>query len=146
MESLIRLTTLRRIAAPLDRRPFVPITSHNVVARRLVMQISAHGASLKNPPLPTIRAAHQFQSLSMNSEVGPAEDTFFEEQVQDVKTWWESSRFKGITRSHTAEAVVSARGTLQQTYPSSLMAKKLFDLFQERAAAGEPVHTSLSDA
>lgn len=91
------------------------------------------------------QAADQYQLLPTNSKIGPAEETLFDEQVQDVKKWWESSRFQGITRSHTAEAVVRARGTLQQTYPSSLMARKLFNLLQERAAAGEPVHTSLSD-
>ncbi|KAI4186001.1 MAG: hypothetical protein L6R41_003772 [Letrouitia leprolyta] len=87
------------------------------------------------------QAADQYQLLPTNSKIGPAEETLFDEQVQDVKKWWESSRFQGITRSHTAEAVVRARGTLQQTYPSSLMARKLFNLLQERAAAGEPVHT-----
>ena len=37
---------------------------------------------------------------------------------------------------------MSKRGTLQQSYPSSLMARKLFNLLEERAAKGEPVHTS----
>ncbi|KAL8934604.1 MAG: hypothetical protein Q9216_005825 [Gyalolechia sp. 2 TL-2023] len=91
--------------------------------------------------LSTQHAADQYQLLPMTIKAGIAEDALFEEQVRNVKRWWESPRFQGITRSHTAEAVVSARGTLQQTYPSSLMARKLFDLFQERAATGKPVHT-----
>ena len=67
----------------------------------------------------------------------------FEQQVQDVKEWWASSRYEGIKRPYSAEDVVSKRGSLQQIYPSSLMARKLFSLFKERAAAGEPVQTSI---
>jgi isocitrate lyase len=59
-----------------------------------------------------------------------------------VKDWWASPRYKGIKRPYSAEDVVSKRGALQQTYPSSLMARKLFNLLEERAAKGEPVHTS----
>lgn len=59
-----------------------------------------------------------------------------------MKDWWASPRFKGIKRPYSAEDVVSKRGALQQSYPSSLMARKLFNLFEERAAKGEPVHTS----
>ncbi|KAI7534907.1 Methylisocitrate lyase, partial [Hortaea werneckii] len=40
-----------------------------------------------------------------------------------------------------AEDVVSKRGTLQQVYPSSLMARKLFNLLEQRMAEGKPVHT-----
>ncbi|KAJ6151565.1 hypothetical protein N7470_007162 [Penicillium chermesinum] len=50
-------------------------------------------------------------------------------------------RYEGIKRPYSAADVVSKRGSLQQTYPSSLMARKLFNLLNERAAAGEPVHT-----
>ena len=56
--------------------------------------------------------------------------------------WWASPRYKGIKRPYSAEDVVSKRGALQQSYPSSLMARKLFNLLEERAAKGEPVHTS----
>ncbi|KAL8780147.1 MAG: hypothetical protein Q9213_006602 [Squamulea squamosa] len=70
-----------------------------------------------------------------------AENALFDQQVQDVKHWWATPRFEGIKRSYTAEQVVGKRGSIQQTYPSSLMAMKLFNLLQERAAAGEPVHT-----
>ena len=59
-----------------------------------------------------------------------------------MKDWWASPRYKGIKRPYSAEDVVSKRGALQQSYPSSLMARKLFNLLEERAAKGEPVHTS----
>ena len=40
--------------------------------------------------------------------------------------------------------VVSKRGSQLQSYPSSVMARKLFDLVKEREAKGEPIHTSTS--
>lgn len=131
---------LRSIAAPLGRRPFPSLILLSNAADRPVRFMSSYQAS-HSSPVPATQAADRYQLLPTNSKVGPAEETLFEEQLHDVKRWWESPRFQGITRSHTAEAVVSARGTLRQTYPSSLMARKLFNLLQERAAAGEPVHT-----
>lgn len=73
-----------------------------------------------------------------------AEDAFFSQQVQETKKWWDSPRFEGLKRTYTAEDVVSKRGDLIQTYPSSVMARKLFHLLKARAAAGQPVHTRLS--
>ncbi len=75
---------------------------------------------------------------------GSSEDATFEKEVDDVKRWWATPRWAGIKRPYTAEQVVSKRGSLPQTYPSSSMAIKLFHLLQKRAAAGEPVHTSTS--
>lgn len=94
------------------------------------------------PPLSTSLPADAFQLLPEDQK--PAnEDALFEEQVNQVKEWWGSERYRGIRRPYTPEDVVSKRGALQQTYPSSLMARKLFNLFKERSAAGLPVHTSM---
>lgn len=95
-----------------------------------------------DPPVSSALPGDSFQLLPEASKAGQAEDALFEEQVQQVKDWWASPRYKGIKRPYSAEDVVSKRGALQQTYPSSLMARKLFNLFEERAAKGEPVHTS----
>jgi isocitrate lyase len=95
-----------------------------------------------DPPVSSALPGDSFQLLPEASKAGQAEDALFEEQVQQVRDWWASPRYKGIKRPYSAEDVVSKRGALQQTYPSSLMARKLFDLFEERAAKGEPVHTS----
>lgn len=95
-----------------------------------------------DPPLSTALPSDSFQLLPEASKAGQAEDALFDEQVQAVKDWWSSPRYKGIKRPYSAEDVVSKRGALQQTYPSSLMARKLFNLLEERAAKGEPVHTS----
>jgi isocitrate lyase len=95
-----------------------------------------------DPPVSTVLPGDSFQLLPEASKAGQAEDALFDEQVQAVKDWWASPRYKGIKRPYSAEDVVSKRGALHQTYPSSLMARKLFNLLEERAAKGEPVHTS----
>ncbi|KAL2354539.1 isocitrate lyase [Cryomyces antarcticus] len=94
-----------------------------------------------DPPVSTVLPADSFQLLSTADKVGAAEDALFDEQVQHVRDWWASPRYEGIKRPYSAEDIVSKRGTLQQTYPSSLMARKLFNLLNERAKEGKPVHT-----
>ncbi|KAF3008767.1 hypothetical protein E8E13_010279 [Curvularia kusanoi] len=94
-----------------------------------------------DPPVSAALPGDSFQLLPEASKAGQAEDALFDEQVQAVKDWWASPRYKGIKRPYSAEDVVSKRGALQQSYPSSLMARKLFNLLEERAAKGEPVHT-----
>ena len=95
-------------------------------------------------PASSALPADSYQLLPISEKAGPAEDALFEQEVQLVKKWWATARYVGIKRPYSAEDVVSKRGALQQTYPSSLMARKLFNLFKERAAQGEPVHTSMS--
>lgn len=94
------------------------------------------------PPVSTALPSDSYQLLSTADKAGAAEDSLYEQQIRDVEAWWKSPRFEGIKRPYTAEDVVSKRGSLQQTYPSSLMARKLFHLLNERAAQGQPVHTS----
>lgn len=96
------------------------------------------------PPMQNTLPGDSFQLLPEAQKAGQAEDALFEEQVKQVEEWWASPRYKGIKRPYSAADVVSKRGSLPQTYPSSLMARKLFNLFEERAAKGEPVHTSAS--
>lgn len=95
------------------------------------------------PPIPSNKPGESFQLLSTEEKAAGSEDALFDAQVQQVKDWWATPRYEGIKRPYSAEDVVSKRGTLPQTYPSSLMARKLFNLFEERAAKGEPVHTSM---
>jgi isocitrate lyase len=95
-----------------------------------------------NPPVSTALPTDSFQLLSTVDKTGDAEDALFEQQVKDVEAWWKTPRFAGVNRPYSAADVVSKRGSLQQTYPSSIMARKLFNLLNERAAEGNPVHTS----
>lgn len=74
-------------------------------------------------------------------KAGEAEDALYEQQIKEVEEWWASERFAGIKRPYSAADVVSKRGSQLQSYPSSVMARKLFNLLKEREAAGMPVHT-----
>lgn len=104
--------------------------------RHPLLQLSSSVAQM-----PTFLPADKFQLLS-DKEKASNEDQLFSDEVQAVKDWWASDRYKGIQRPYTPEDVVSKRGALQQIYPSSLMARKLFNLFKERESQGLPVHTS----
>lgn len=69
------------------------------------------------------------------------EQLYFDKTVSEIKNWWESPRFKNISRSYSPEKVASFRGTLPISYPSSSQAQKLFNLLSDRANNGLPVHT-----
>ncbi|KAI0913125.1 isocitrate lyase [Ustulina deusta] len=93
------------------------------------------------PPLSTALASDSFQLIPEAQKAGAAEDALYESQIQDVEAWWSTPRFAGIRRPYTAADVVSKRGSQMQSYPSSVMARKLFNLIKEREAAGQPIHT-----
>lgn len=95
-----------------------------------------------HPEVSPIWPSEHFQQLSTEEKAGLGEDALFDRQVEDVKNWWASPRYEGIKRPYRAEDVVIKRGSLQQIYPSSLMARKLFNLLKARASLGEPIHTS----
>ena len=138
---MLRTVSLRRLSRHLSTRPyptvsrFLPMTCTRCMASKL---------PVLDYPVSSTLPADSYQLLPNSEKVGAAEDALFEQEVQDVKNWWATTRYTGIKRPYSAEDVVSKRGALQQTYPSSLMARKLFNLFKERAAQGEPVHTSMS--
>ena len=73
------------------------------------------------PPTTQTQPTDSFQLLPESAKPS-AEDQVFDQQIQQVRDWWSTSRYKGIKRPYSAEDVVSKRGTLQQVYPSSLMA------------------------
>lgn len=83
-----------------------------------------------------------FQLLPEAQKAGAAEDALYESQIKEVQEWWASPRYEGIRRPYSAADVVSKRGSQLQSYPSSVMARKLFNLIKEREAKGEPIHTS----
>ncbi|RKF61883.1 2-methylisocitrate lyase, mitochondrial [Erysiphe neolycopersici] len=82
-----------------------------------------------------------FQLLPEEQKTGAFEDKLYAQQLKNIEEWWASPRFEGIKRSYTVEDVVSKRGSQIQSYPSSVMARKLFNLIKEREAAGKPIHT-----
>lgn len=98
-------------------------------------------SSSSNPFSHAVSAADSFQLLPESQKAGEAEDSLYEAQIKEVEAWWASSRYAGIRRPYSAADVVTKRGTQKISYPSSVMASKLFDLIQERYSRGEPIHT-----
>lgn len=128
----------QRFSSPLPRLVFPAARSFSI--SRQAMTTSSDFS--KNQQFTS--AADSYQLLPNSSKSGSAEDALYEKQIAQVKEWWASPRYEGIKRPYTPEHVVSKRGTLMQTYPSSLMARKLWNLLEERAAEEKPIHTRLS--
>lgn len=95
-----------------------------------------------SPPVTASLPSDSFHLLAESEKAGTPEDALYEQQIKDVEAWWATPRFSGIKRPYTAADVVSKRGSLQQSYPSSLMGRKLWSLIQEKLSKGEPLHTS----
>ncbi|KAK8104496.1 isocitrate lyase [Apiospora kogelbergensis] len=136
---------LRRAVFRAPRRvaPTLRTTTRASVAATRAFSVTMHNMSLPpvEPPLSAPLPSDSFQLLPESSKAGAAEDALYEQQIQEVEAWWASPRFAGIRRPYTAADVVSKRGSQTQTYPSSVMARKLFNLVQERLASQEPIHT-----
>ena len=118
-----------------------PSSTHYYSSVPHASQLNPH-SPINSRSMSSYASTDAYQLLSTAEKQGPSEDALYDQQVQEVNRWWASPRYDGIKRPYSADAVVSKRGSLPQTYPSSLMAKKLFNLLKERAAQGEPVHTS----
>ena len=118
----------------------LPTTTHRMSCCSLRNSISA-GANIRET-ISTARCsiALRLQYKAFHSVAG--EDAFFDEQIQAIERRWRAPRFTGIKRPYTAMDVATKQGTLPQSYPSSSMAGRLFQLLQDRTERGEPVHTS----
>ncbi|KAL2269336.1 hypothetical protein VTJ83DRAFT_1520 [Remersonia thermophila] len=123
--------------------PAVAAAAAAAAVSRRFLSASRSMASLPpvDPPLPSSALSASYQLLPESEKAGAAEEALHEQQVREVEAWWASDRFAGIKRDWTAADVVSKRGSLQQSYPSSVTARKLWNLVREREAAGQPIHT-----
>ncbi|OBZ89491.1 Isocitrate lyase [Choanephora cucurbitarum] len=65
----------------------------------------------------------------------------FQQEVERMKQWWASPRFKLVKRPYTAESIVSKRGTFPTEYRSNVQAKKLWGILQNNKATGNTSHT-----
>jgi len=65
----------------------------------------------------------------------------FNAEVARVEQWWKDPRFSRVKRPYTASQVVSKRGTLPISYPSDVLAKKLWASLSEHFKRGTPSHT-----
>lgn len=139
--SLFPISTMfRRIATTVPRR-VVAAKASNI---RYISITTSRMSSLKplDSPLSQPFPSDSFQLLPESQKPGSAEDALYDQQLKDVEAWWASPRYQGIKRPYSPADVVSKRGSQQQSYPSSVMARKLFNLIKEREAKGEPIHTS----
>jgi len=65
----------------------------------------------------------------------------FNKEVEEVKEWFKTSRFRNVIRPYSAESVVSLRGTMKQSYASDEQAHKLWKLLEEHHANKTCSHT-----
>ncbi|KAK2739848.1 isocitrate lyase 1 [Myotisia sp. PD_48] len=61
--------------------------------------------------------------------------------VQQVKQWWQDSRWRHTKRPFTAEQIVAKRGNLKIEYASNALSKKLWNIVEQRFAAREASYT-----
>lgn len=126
------------------RQPSPRCLRSNVFASTMAIRKVSRSSPACGIESSSLWPSENFHLLKTENKKGREEDLLFDRQVQDVKEWWASPRYEGIKRPYSPEDVVSKRGSLQQIYPSCLMARKLFDLLKAKARVGEPVHTSAS--
>jgi isocitrate lyase len=130
----LRQSAARRLPAAKPTLPLQPL--------RLLSTTSRRPIRLAGPTMAPAATPRSFQLLPEPEKAGAAEDALFEAQVAEIEAWWRSPRFEGIKRPYSAADVATKRGTQEHVYPSSVMARKLFNLIQERLAQGAPIHTS----
>ena len=58
------------------------------------------------------------------------EDKQYWNEVNEVKAWWNDSRWRYTKRPFTAEQIVAKRGTIKIDYPSNALSKKLWGLVE----------------
>lgn len=139
---------LRRVVTRTPRSVALPLRASSCVipSRHFSSTIARMSLPPVTPPVSAVLPSDSFQLLPEAEKPGAAEDALYEQQIKDVEAWWATPRYEGIRRPYTAADVVSKRGSQMQSYPSSVMARKLFNLIKERGAKGEPIHTSTLDA
>ena len=76
-----------------------------------------------------------------SSEAIEAEQKAFEAEVEVVKQWWSSPRWRYTKRPFTAEQIVSKRGNLPVFYPSNDQSKKLWGILETKFNSKEPSYT-----
>ena len=62
------------------------------------------------------------------------EEQRYRQEVEEVKRWWQDSRWRYTKRPFTAEQIVAKRGNLKVEYPSNVQAKKLWNMLEKRWA------------
>ena len=91
---------------------------------------------------PGTRAMSSFPALPLTPPTAQEETAQFEARIADVEAFFAQPRFASLKRPYTAAQVASKQGSLPVLpLPSTLLANKLYALFEKAASEGGPVHT-----
>lgn len=92
--------------------------------------------------MPATRAFATLPALPLSPPSVSAEEAQFKARVEETQAFFDQPRFTALKRPYTAESVASKQGSLPVLpLPSTLLADKLWRLFEERSSQGQPVHT-----
>ena len=81
-------------------------------------------------------------ALALDAPTPSEEPEAFASRVAAVETYFSQPRFSGLSRPYSAAAVASKQGSLPPLpLPSTLLADKLYAIFDRAAKEGKPVHT-----
>jgi len=81
-------------------------------------------------------------ALALDAPTPSEESEAFASRVVAVETFFSQPRFAGLSRPYGAAAVASKQGSLPPLpLPSTLLADKLYAIFDRAAKEGKPVHT-----
>ncbi|RDX51925.1 isocitrate lyase and phosphorylmutase [Lentinus brumalis] len=88
------------------------------------------------------RAMSTLPSLRLTPPTPAEEQAEFDARVADMEAFFSLPRFASLRRPYTAAQVASKQGSLPVLpLPSTLLADKLYTLFDNAAKEGKPVHT-----
>ncbi|KAM5536028.1 hypothetical protein V8D89_010286 [Ganoderma adspersum] len=91
---------------------------------------------------PGSRAMSSFPSLPLTPPTPQEEAAQFEARIADMEKFFAQHRFASIKRPYTAAQVASKQGSMPiLPLPSTLLANKLYALFEKAASEGKPVPT-----
>ncbi|KAI1794047.1 isocitrate lyase and phosphorylmutase [Ganoderma leucocontextum] len=88
------------------------------------------------------RAMSSLPVLPLTPPTPQEEVAQFEAGIADMEAFFAQHRFASLKRPYTAAQVASKQGSLPVIpLPSTLLANKLYALFEQAASEGKPVHT-----
>ncbi|KAH9004148.1 isocitrate lyase [Lactarius hatsudake] len=108
-----------------------------------VRSLSSRGALTQmSRPISSSATYARPVALALDTPTLSEESDGFDSRVTAVEAFFSQPRFTGLSRPYSAAAVASKQGTLPPLpLPSTLLADKLYAVFDRAAKEGKPVHT-----
>ncbi|KAI0274942.1 isocitrate lyase and phosphorylmutase [Gloeopeniophorella convolvens] len=107
-----------------------------------VRALSSKAVFVRSSRFISSAAYGQPTSLALDAPTPAEESDAFASRVAAVEAFFSQSRFAGISRPYSAASVASKQGSLPPLpLPSTLLADKLYAVFDRAAKEGKPVHT-----